>query len=780
MQYRIFISGRVQGVGFRPFVYRLARELDIAGCVRNGANGVAIDAEADDACIDDFTRRLAAEAPAAARVDALAVRPLAAHDSHRQLRRPFEIVPSEERVTQPTLAADGAVCEACLAELFDPHDRRYRYGLISCTHCGPRYTIATGLPFDRERTTLSAFPLCIACEREYTEPGDRRFHAQSMACPACGPRVVWRDATGEPQPSRDPYVAAWRTLEHGGVIAMKGLGGYHLACDALNPRAVARLREYKAREAKPFALLAPNRASAARFVDISARAAAWLTAPERPIVLMPKRTEAREQLEAAAPGLAHVGIMLPATGLQWLTLLEAANHDAAALREAALPMLWVMTSANRRDEPVIIDDALALRELGEWVDGFLTHDRPIAARCDDSVVSAGEADAGQHGVLIRRARGFVPEPLPMPIDGPAVLALGAQLKNTVCLASGRNAWLSPHVGDLDHPEARRASIDAMELLLANIDARPAWVACDLHPDFFGNDFAASLARRFGARVIAVQHHHAHLAAVAAERGLEGAVLGLALDGFGYGLDGKAWGGELLRLDGASVTRVGHLAPLTLPGGDRASREPWRIAASWLANRGRAEEARARFAQLGAHRLEPLLARGQSVPSTTAAGRWFDLAAALLGLCATQRFEAHAPMLLETAALQAQNTIDTRGGFAIVKGSEGWQLDLSPLLDTFDPTRAVAPQALAFHRVLAQGLTELTHRAIEDGCARGLSPPTQIVAAGGCLLNQVLSFELHHALRVRGLELVLPEKLPPNDAAICYGQAWVARQSAKEN
>jgi hydrogenase maturation protein HypF len=639
----IRVSGVVQGVGFRPFVWRLARDLELSGWVRNDSRGVEITAEGPQAQLYALIERLRRDAPPRARVDAVI-----AHAVAPEGLDGFRIVESISARCATAIGADTAVCADCLAELFDPAGRRWRHAFITCTHCGPRYTIARALPYDRSRTSMSGFALCADCGREYTDPADRRFHAEPIACPNCGPQLRLLDGAGLELPG-DPIAATLARLRAGAIVAIKGLGGYHLACDARNGVAVAKLRARKDREAKPLAVMAASPASLRELVALDDRARQLLSSPERPIVLAPKCRDADRELAGVAPDLGALGVMLPTTPLQWLLFHEDAGRPAGiAWLAAAQPLILVMTSANPGGEPLVTGDAEALERLAGIADAYLQHDRAIVVRCDDSVVIACGAERAP--LFVRRARGYTPQAIRLAAAGPAVLAVGAFLKNTVCVTRADEAFVSQHIGDLDDAATLNFFEESIAHLLRILEVEPQLIAHDLHPDFPSTSFAAELGAARGIRTIGVQHHHAHVAAVLAEHRFRGPVLGLALDGIGLGSDGGAWGGELLTVDGAQMRRAGHLATLPMPGGDRAAREPWRMAAAALHKLGRGAEIAARFpAQRAAAQLAELLDRGVRCPPTSSMGRLFDAAAALLGVTEISRFEAEAAMRLEALA-----------------------------------------------------------------------------------------------------------------------------------
>lgn len=756
---RIRVSGVVQGVGFRPFVWRLANELKLAGWVRNDAAGVEIHAEGSD--LDAFVARLKNDAPPLARVDTVASVAAASVGCHG-----FSIEESAGGKVRTAIGHDTAPCDDCLKELFDPESRRWRHGFITCTHCGPRYTVTRRLPYDRPQTSLAPFPFCPDCEREYADPADRRFHAETTCCPHCGPRLALLDAAGG-LIEGDPIAATLALLRAGRVVAIKGLGGFHLACDARHAAAVARLRARKQREEKPFAVMVAAVPSAPTFVRLKAEDAALLASPERPVVLLPKQPTTDEALPGIAPGLAELGLMLPATPIQYLLFHEAAGRPAgSAWLDEPQPLALVMTSANPHGEPLVTGNDEAFERLVGIADAVLLHDRDIVVRCDDSVRRGG-GGAG----FIRRARGYVPRAIKLPQSGPSVLAVGGWFKNTVCVTRGDEAFVSQHVGDLDNAAACGFFEETVAHLLHILDVEPAIVAHDLHPDFHSTRFATSFAVGKYIPAIAVQHHHAHIAAVCAEHGTGHPVLGLALDGVGLGSDGTAWGGELLRVEGARCERLGHLAPLALPGGDVAAREPWRMAAAALHALGHAAEIPRRFSdEKGAVALATMLAQGVRCPPTSSAGRLFDAAAGLLGVRRRTSYEGQAAMLLEGLA----------AGHGPVPPWPDWRLtddgglDLMPLLDRLrsardDPARLAAH----FHATLAAALVDwVAHAAQRQGIGT-------VVAAGGCLLNRLLAEGLRAGCAARGLHLLEACQLPPNDGGLSLGQVWVAQRLSLE-
>ena len=756
----IRIRGAVQGVGFRPFVWRLAHELELAGWVRNDPSGVAIEVQGHTDRLDGFVARLAREAPPLARIDTIETRALRTGGSGA-----FHIVASRAGRAHTGIAADTAVCEDCLEELFDPRDRRYRYAFINCTNCGPRYTISRALPYDRANTSMAAFALCPGCRSEYGDPGSRRFHAQPNACADCGPALALCDSAGMRLHEGDVVAAALARLERGEIVALKGLGGFHLACDARNAAAVARLRARKRREEKPFAVMVAGSASLPGLAEVRPTERALLESRERPIVLLQKRTGCDALLAGVAPGVARLGAMLPCTPLQYLLFHQAAGRpDGRAWLAAAQPLVLVMTSANMGGEPLIAANAEALARLGAIADAFVLHDRDIVVRCDDSVVRA----SGNGPAFIRRARGYTPAPIRLARAGPPVLALGGYFKNTVCVTRGDEAFLSQHVGDLDNPESCRALEEAVGHLLRTLDVEPALVAHDLHPDFHGSRFAAAFAARRGLPALAVQHHHAHIAAVAAEHRLRAPLLGLALDGVGLGSDKGIWGGELLRVESGWSQRIAHLRELRLPGGDRAAREPWRMAASALFELGRAHEIERRFAGRGGAILAQMLARGLNSPPTSSAGRWFDAAAGLLGVREICSYEGQAAMLLEGLAEAHGPAAPADHAYAI--GADG-TLDLLPLLAHLAAQRDRGYGAAVFHSTLAAALAAWVGAASERTGLRN------VALGGGCFSNRILAADLRARLEAAGLAVFEARQVPPNDGGLALGQAAVALERA---
>ncbi len=711
---RIRVSGIVQGVGFRPFVYGLARSQKLVGFVRNDARGVVIEAEGAKNELDLFAAALVEQAPPLARVGALETNEIEPRGEPE-----FTIAQSAGEGTRTALIpADIATCGDCLRELFDPSDRRYLYPFINCTNCGPRFTIIRSVPYDRANTSMASFEMCETCRREYEDPANRRFHAEPTCCPDCGPRLSLE------------IEQAVSLLRDGKIVAIKGLGGYHLACDAANEQAVARLRERKQRDQKPLAVmtLQPD-----RLVELEPEEEALLHSAERPIVLARRRSGA-PVAASVAPGNEWLGVMLPYTPLHHLICADFAGA-------------LVMTSGNLADEPISFENEEAERRLGEVADAFLSHDRPIERRCEDSVVRAS--------FPIRRSRGYAPMALPLPVSARApLLATGAELKSTFCVVRGDQAFLSPHLGDLDTELAYSAFKTDLELYLAMLAVEPELLACDLHPDYLSSKWA----RAQDLELVEVQHHHAHAAACLAENGESGSALALVLDGTGYGTDGTIWGGELLRCDLASFERVSHLDPVPLPGGEAAVREPWRIAAAYLERAERPVP----FADWSRVR-ESLKV---NAPLSAGAGRLFDAAAALLGVRERVSYEGQAAIELEQLAGHVEaEPYSCREEDGRILGADL----IAQAHDDLAAGRDRAEIAAAFHEGVAL--------AFAEACVCAAEPKT-VVLSGGCFQNLRLLASLRRRLEELGFHVLVHSLLPPNDACISFGQAAVATYSVR--
>ncbi len=757
---RVALSGIVQGVGFRPFVHRLAASLALHGFVRNDSRGVELEVEGFAGAVARFLERLPAERPPLARIDSLEVEEL----SPTGACGGFAILGSAAgEATEALISPDIATCDACLAELRDPSDRRFRYPFINCTDCGPRFTIVRGVPYDRALTTMAGFTMCDSCRAEYEDPANRRFHAQPNACPVCGPRARLVDAArgdAAAAPPEDAVRAAAAALRAGAIVAVKGLGGYHLACRADDVAVVATLRRRKGRDDKPFALMARDVQSARRLVRLGAEEEAILSSRERPIVLAARRSDA-PVADAVAAGRRELGVMLPYTPLHHLLLADA-----------GVPL--VMTSGNVSDEPIAYDDAEAAERLRHLADLFLLHDRPIGTRTDDSVVRVVSLGGARVPMMLRRSRGYVPLPfeLPDPLPRP-VLACGPELKCTFAVGRGRRVWVGHHIGDLENYETLRSYREGIAHFERICAVAPETAVHDLHPDYLSTAYARE---REGVARLGVQHHHAHLAACLAEHGARGSALGVIYDGTGYGPDGTVWGGELLAGDARSFERVGHLWPVRMPGGAAAIREPWRMACAWLVACGdedpplpmslREHVDAASWAQVAR------LARGGfASPVTTSAGRLFDAVAALLGLRARVTYEGQAAAELEAAA-------DPEGGegyaLPVVAAADARILDARALIRAArDDAAAGLPAAriaARFHDGLADGTVAACLGILAE---RGLDT---VVLSGGVFQNVRLLERMAAGLAAHGVRVLVSRVFPPNDGGVALGQASVAAAS----
>lgn len=761
-RFQFVCRGVVQGVGFRPTVHRLATSLGLAGWVRNTPDGVVIQVEGERSVAAGFAQALAAALPPLARLDEVI-----AHEVEVREDGGFTVLASEVgRRRRALVPPDAAVCADCRADLANPADRRFAYPFTTCTNCGPRFTLVRGLPYDRERTAMACFPLCPDCRREYEDPADRRFHAEPVCCPVCGPRL-WlvhprpgvSTAWGPPWPTGGQALAAAQAaLARGEIVAVKGMGGFQLACRADAPETVARLRQRKARPSKPFALMVRDVQRARQLVELAAADEALLTSPQAP-VLLARRRPGVPIAEGVAPLLDELGVMLPTTPLH-VQLFQGAPFAEL-----------VMTSGNAADEPICRGNREALARLAGIADAFLLHDRDVVRRADDSVVRA----TPQGPVMVRRARGWVPEPLPLPLPTPQpVLALGGFLQVTACLAVEGEAVCSQHVGDLDGEPARAFLREVVEQLEQFLEVTAQVVAVDEHPDYPSTWLGEELAQRRGARVIAVQHHLAHAAAVwgehAAFPGPEERRLAIALDGTGWGGDGTAWGGEWLEVDGTlQWRRLAQLEPLPLVGGEAAVRQPWRVAVAALALQGE-EELLARTplaARVDGERAAQIarLSRQGPWPLASGAGRLFEAAGALVGLVSENRWEGEAAACLEACA----------AGAAWVPPWEevelaGRRLPSAALLVAAARRLAggsdPATVAMGVHVTFAHLAAELTARVAE----RGGGP---LAVGGGCLVNRLLRQCLARELEERGFQVLLPQRLPSGDGGLSYGQAVVA-------
>jgi hydrogenase maturation protein HypF len=745
---RLRVAGVVQGVGFRPHVYNLARRLGLAGFVLNDGAGVVVELEGPAEAVAEFAAQLKAAPPPRARIDSVQEEELTAAGEEAFVIK--ESVPGE---AQTLVSPDLATCGDCLDELLEPADRRYGYAFINCTNCGPRFTIIRGVPYDRPKTTMASFAMCPTCQVEYDDPGNRRFHAQPNACPDCGPSLALWDADGKSFATDDPLGEAKRFLFDGAVVAVKGLGGYHLACDATSAEAVEKLRSRKYREDKPFAVMARDVAVARRYAEIGDDELELLTSERRPIVLLPKR-EPFHLPEAVAPDNRYLGLMLPYTPLHHLLF----DDDLEIL---------VMTSGNRADEPIAYRDDKAVEHLAGIADYFLTHDRPIARRVDDTVTRVFRG--GEYPV--RRSRGYVPLPLELGRDyKTSVLAVGAELKNTFCLTKGPQAFVSHHIGDLENVATLEAFEEGVAHFREVFDVTPAAVARDLHPDYLASRYAMAS----GLPEVVVQHHHAHVASVLADAGYyDGKVIGVVFDGAGLGDDGAIWGGEVLIADLEGYERAAHLKYVPLPGGDAAAREPWRMALSWLRDVFGADALRRplRFLDdIPEGRRELVLeaaARGVNAPPTSSMGRLFDAVAALAGVRTAVNYEGQA-----AAELEQLVSPDEEGAYEFsYEDGEPLVIDAAPVIEAVvaDVRAGIAAGAIAarFHRAVAAMVAVVASRLRDES---GLDA---VALGGGCFQNITLLRELVPTLEGAGLKVFIHERVPTNDGGLSLGQAAVA-------
>lgn len=734
---RIRVAGVVQGVGFRPFVYSLAQSIGLTGFVGNDADGVFIEIEGDQESLTEFIRRISLEAPPLSRIESIDATeiPCLAHDE-------FTIVDSSDSSGSTSIPPDTANCDDCLNEMRDPLNRRFGYPFIACTNCGPRYTIVEGLPYDRSHTTMADFPLCEPCQEEYDDPRSRRFHAQPTACPTCGPEISM------------PVNQIVDALLQGLIVAIKGVGGYHLACDATNPSTVSRLRERKQRGSKPFAVMVCDLDVGHRLADIDAESQRLLETPTRPIVLVPSKDSGIQ--ESIAPGNISVGLMLPYAPIHHL------------LFDAGAPRALVMTSGNISDEPICITPAEATERLAHIADAFCHHDRRIHVACDDSVVKVVEGSSQP----VRRSRGYAPLPIHLPAPSRPLLAVGGELKTTLCVSSGRRAWMSQHIGDTGNLETLAMLERTADTLCSLQRVHPEAIVSDLHPGYLSRKWAQQRAESTGVEHISVQHHHAHAASLMAEHGRTEPIIAFAFDGTGYGLDGTIWGGEILLATYATAERIGHLAPVALPGGDAATRHVNRIALAQLhAVREPWETDLPPVAAAAPSELQVIrrmLDTGTGCTPTTSMGRLFDAVSSLLSVRHTADYEGQAAIELEALAIGAAST-----------DASGWGLDLSSdlVLDPAPSIRAAissirsgmppAQAAWCFHQGVAEGVAQAAKAASRT---YGV---TTIGLTGGVFANSVLTRACCERLGAAGLEVLIHRQVPPNDGGLALGQVAVA-------
>ena len=743
---RARVDGTVQGVGYRPFVYRLAGELGIAGWVLNDERGVLVEAEGPPDVVEAFVARLSSDAPPLAEVRGVQAEPVAA------LGAPgFQIVGSARGgAASAPVTPDSATCADCLAELADPADRRHRYPFVNCTNCGPRFTIVEGIPYDRPLTTMAGFEMCRACRAEYEDPLDRRFHAQPNACPACGPQVRLLERDGEPVAGgEDPLRAAAQDLLDGKILAVKGLGGYHLACRADSEQAVGALRARKHREDRPFALLVADVAAARRLVALDAAEEALLTSRARPIVLA-RRLPAAAVAPSIAPGAPDLGLMLPYTPLHQLLATDS-----------GVPL--VLTSGNLSDEPIAFADDDARERLKQIADRFLVHDRPIATRTDDSVVRV----VRERPLMLRRSRGYVPASLDLPIAASQhLLGVGAEQKNAFCVAKDDHAWPSHHIGDLKNYETLQSLQTGIEHFERLFEVTPEVVVHDLHPDYLSTRYALG---REDVKLLSVQHHHAHLAATLAEHGETGPAVGAIFDGTGYGTDGTIWGGEILVGGLGQIGRSGRLRPIRLPGGERAIREPWRMACAWLTDMQVAlPPAFEEIAQPRWNMVARMSIQGTGSPFTSSMGRLFDAVAAICGVRLEVSYEGQAAVEFEALADRA-----AADPYPLEFEHRGQSVALDPrpmiraVLDDIAAGVPVPAISARFHAGLARATADVL---VIVAARRGLQ---LAVLSGGVFQNRLLLELTMDALEQAGLRVLVPHALAPNDGQIAFGQVAVA-------
>ena len=753
--HRIRLSGVVQGVGLRPLILRLAKELNLTGWVRNDARGVEIEVCGQTESIEHLTQRLHKDAPPFARIDAITTReaetPSGVDD--------FYILDSRGGRAATMIGPDTAVCRSCLGDMFDAKGRRWRYAFANCAHCGPRYTICRSLPYDRARTSMKTFSMCKKCQAEYQRPEDRRLHAEGNCCPKCGPSLALLDARGKTI-AGDAIANAYSLLKEGKIVAIKGPGGFHLACDAHNAAAVALIRERKQRPNKPFAVMLANALSATTYVQLSVGEPGLLNLPERPIILLRKRASCDQAFAGVAPGLQWLGVMLPFSPIHYLLFHEAAGRPKGSeWLDTTHAFALAMTSANLGREPPAIDNDEALQRLAGMADAFLVHDRDIVTRCDDSIAYSGLGGLQ----LIRRARGYAPRSVKLLQGGPPLLAVGGPVKNTVCVTRGDEAFISQHIGELSNPAAHAFFEETVAHLLKMLDVSPVLVAHDLRPDTHCAAFAAAFAEQRDIPLLGVQHHHAHIAAILAEHHITAPVLSLALDGGEMGNDGTTWGGELLSINGADFQRLGQITPIRLVGDDQESRAPWRLAAALLHRIGRSDEILARFS--GQPRVEEVvqqLSNGAGGRSASSLGRIFDAVAALLGISFESTYTGQAGLMLEGLADRHGQAAPLHDGWTISDGN----LDLLPLFSCLVTEKDPGRGAAIFHATLVEALTDWLLRAAPAG--------STVAAGGGCMQNQLLGRGLRSRLSENGLQLIEARRVPTNDGGLSLGQAWVAQ------
>ena len=758
----VHITGIVQGVGFRPFVFNLAERLGVTGWVKNTSAGVLIEIDGLPHDLELFITSLKNEAPVLARIDTITTT-----QKHPEGFTTFRIIESESIASafQP-ISPDICTCQDCLKELFDPQDRRYRYPFINCTNCGPRFTIITDIPYDRPNTTMGSFQMCPACFEEYNDPRNRRFHAQPIACADCGPHIWLESTTLQFDPLRDPVLETQKLLAEGNIIAVKGLGGFHLACDASNPLAVEELRRRKYRVDKPFALMMPDLQTIEQHCILDPEEREMLESPQRPIVILRRRPDST--LPASlAPGQETLGVMLPYTPLHYLLVSNTENTD--------VKRILVMTSGNLSEDPIAIENQEALHRLKPLADAFLLHNRPIRTRCDDSVMRLSFIEGKT--LPVRRARGYAPQPIHLQWDFPPMLATGTELKNTFCMARGQYAFLSHHIGDMENFETYSSFEEGIAHFEKLFRIKPEFISCDLHPDYLATRYAQERAEREQIPILKVQHHFAHIASCMADNNLSlnQPVIGLAFDGTGYGEDGAIWGGEFLIASYQGFQRAGHLRYFPLPGGDAAIRQPARVSLAYLWKAGLdwsydlppvqalcAEERTALRYQLESQINTPL---------TSSMGRLFDAVAALIGVRSKINYEAQAAIELEAIADPDEQGIYPFEVLPSTINENSLMVDPAPLinaitLDLFNniPTSTISAR---FHNSIVEIINQVTISI------RDTHQISTVVLSGGVWQNLLLLRKTVQRLRYNGFHVLTHTQVPPNDGGVALGQVLVA-------
>ncbi len=750
----VSIRGTVQGVGFRPFIYTLATRLQLAGFVRNHTTGVCVEVEGDTPVLDKFLDALRKELPPLARIEEVDWRPQMPRGDRR-----FQIEPSESTREHDAvvISPDAATCDECLADLFDPTSRYFLYPFVNCTNCGPRLTVVTGAPYDRERTTMACFAMCAACREEFEDPRSRRFHAQPIACPRCGPRLSALDGNGNSIVAEDPLAVFVDAIRAGGIGAIKGIGGYHLVCDAHNVAAVNELRRRKQRDEKPFAVMVGSISAAQAICLASETERKLLQSSRRPIVLLRKKVDGSTLSKSLAPGNPDLGVMLPYAPLHHMLMRSIGSHAL------------VMTSGNRSDEPIAFDEQDAVNRLAGIADIFLSHNRPIHVRCDDSVtrVIAGEES------LLRRSRGYAPQPIVLPVATPvALLAVGGQLKATFALGQERQAVVSHHLGDLDHFQAYQAFETDVALYERLLNVRPQAFVHDLHPNYASTRYATTRGKQEGLPCVGVQHHHAHMASCMAEHGLSGPAMGVTFDGTGFGHDGAVWGGEFLVGDYAQVRRAAHLRYVGMPGGEKAIREPWRMALAHLADASsHCNRLERRLSEVEVRTVGRMLERRLNTPLTSSAGRLFDAVAAMAGVCDRVSYEGQAAMQLEWLATQTSAAGEYSFDIDENDASSPLIVDTRPLIECVARESNAGVDAAVIARRFHSTVVSMIAAVCKS--IRNSAGLTTVVLSGGVFMNALLSREVAERLERSGFIVYRQRMVPPNDGGLSLGQIAVA-------